>query len=405
MSYDSVYTYTESTGTVVADTSDILTEVKEDVVDVFGCSETAVDTTSSIMGRLAEATAAERKSIAINNALIANQINPNLAEEFAFDAIYALFGGERDGATRSSCPVTLAGVAGTIIESGSYIRNNSTETLWYTAEEVELDDDGSGSVTVYADDTGEVTAEAGELTEIVSAVNGWETVTNDSAATEGSDQQSLTSGKTSRTTELALNAGTTLSAVISNVNTLDGVIGVVGRENRDDDTATIDNIDIPGKSTWLCVDGGDVDEIAEQYVIHTHGTAFYGFSETESGSYTDSITGQEYSEDSGFPVYVDRPTEVPIEIEVTADLTSSSDLETQIKLAVQAWAAGNVDGYDGCVLSNSEISPFEIGGAINKYFSASNVYISSVKISTVADDSLDYAAISLEIYQKSNSIR
>lgn len=391
---DSVYTYSTSTGVVIPDTSEIQETVIADLVEALGISETAASSSSTAEGRFVEYITEIRKSTAIDNSYFANQINPNVSDEGFFDAIYALFGGERDASNQSSADCDLTGVTGTIIPAGSFIKNTETDTLWYSSSEATIDENGEATVTFFSNNSGAITAEAGELTQIVTSVTGWETVTNTADATEGSDQQSVASARLSRAKKLAKNAGTTMGGVISNVFELDNVLGIQGRENRTSASMVIDNITIPAKSTWLCVDGGSLTDIAEQYVIHTHGTAFYGFSETETGSYTDDISGQSYSD-----VYIDRPTDVPLQIEVTAGLTSSTDIETQIKTAVNEWADGEVDGYTGLMLGET-VSPFEISGALNKYFGASSIYIQKVRISTVADDSLGYDEIDTELYQK-----
>lgn len=394
---NSVYDYVTSTGTIVADTSDLREESIENVIDALGVSEDATRNESTIEGRLAELETDVKRAIAINNAKFGNQINPNLAEDGFFDAIYALFGGERDGATRSFAPALLTGIAGTFIPSGSFVRNQSTQDLWYTSTDVTLDSSGNGTTTILANDTGPISAGVGDVSQVVSGVTGWETITNTSTATEGRNRQFLPSAKLSRTIQLAKNAGSILGAAIANIDALTNVIAVSGRENRESTPQIIDGITIPAKSTWICVDGGNVDEIAEQYVIHTYGTAFYGFSNTELGSYTDPRSGQVYNE----TVKVDRPTDLPLLIEVTAGLVSSQDVISQIKLAIQEWAAGNIEGYKGCRLGN-DISPFEISSAINKYFSASSVYVQKVRVSTVASGALAFDEIPVDLWKKAS---
>lgn len=392
------YSFINSTGTVIPDTSEIREEVIAELVEALGVSEEVARDSSTLEGRLVDSETEARKSVAINNAKLSNQINPNLAEPGFFDAIFYLFGGERDAATRSSVLLTLSGVSGTVIPQGSFVRNSITRTLWYTAEEVTLPTGGTSSVIAYSENTGSIVGAAGDLSEIVSGIVGWETVTNAQNATEGRELQSLTSAKLSRARQLSKNAGTTLGAVIANVDSLDNVIGVSARENSTNVTQNIDGISIPAKSTWLCVDGGDDDEIAEQYAIHTHGTAFYGFINTVAGEYTDPISGQVYDAIT-IPVNFDRPISVPIKIEVTASLVSSTDLVTQIKSGIQEWASGNIDGYIGCALAN-DISPFEISSALNEYFNAPTIYVKKVRVTTVADDTFSTDDIPINLWEK-----
>ncbi|QIQ61328.1 hypothetical protein V039C_0050 [Vibrio phage V039C] len=394
------YEFITSNGTVVPDTSTIREEVIQEIVDVFGVSEEVARDNSTLEGRLVDAETEARKSVAINNAKLSNQINPNLAESGFFDAIYALFGGKRESATRSSVSVVLTGIAGTVIPVNSFVRNKTTKTLWYTTSEVTLDSNGQTVATVLSENTGSIVGAAGDISEIVSGVVGWETVTNPSNATEGRELQSLTSAKIERAQQLSLNAGTTMAAVVSNVSNLENVIGVSARENRTNAPLLIDGITIPAKSTWLCVDGGDDSQIAEQYVIHTHGTGFYGFTNTVEGEYTDPLSGQVYDPTS-IPVNFDRPSDVPIKIEVTANLVSSIDVITQIKSGVQEWAAANIDGYKGCSLAN-DISPFEISSALNEYFNAPTIYVKKVRVTTVVDNSFATDDIPINLWEKAS---
>lgn len=393
-----IYEFITSTGTIIPDTAAIREEVIAEYVEALGVSEEVARDNSTLEGRLVDTETEARKSVAINNAQLANQVNPNLASDGFFDGIFALFGGERDAATRSQTSELLTGVSGTVIPQNSFIRNSVTKTLWYTTAEVMLDSLGQATVVIESENAGEIIGAAGDINEIVSGVVGWETATNPSNATEGVELQSLIKAKLSRAKQLAKNAGTTMGAVISNIDALSNVIGISGRENRTNAPLEIDGITIPAKSTWICVDGGIDSEISEQYAIHTHGAAFYGFSNTVDGEYTDPITGQSYSA-SSVPVKFDRPTELPIKVEVTASLISSTDLITQMKTAIQEWAAGNVDGYVGCMLGN-DISPFEISAALNKYFSAATVYVKKVRITTVENNTYSTDDIPVDLWKK-----
>ncbi len=146
---DGIYEYVTSTGTVVADTSDIREAVISELIEVWGISEVAARDESTAEGRFVEYITSIRADVGNNNAYIANQINPSLAEAGFFDALFALFGGERDGASQSSVDCTLTGVAGTIVVAGSFARNSVTSTLWYSATEATLDSSGEATVTFF----------------------------------------------------------------------------------------------------------------------------------------------------------------------------------------------------------------------------------------------------------------
>ena len=105
------YNYVTNTGVVVADTSATLTEVETEFKDVFG--QDLVTDAETPEGAWINAEVTSRQSVARNNAAIANQINPNLAGGVFLDALWALTGGQRRAATRSTVTATLSGVAAT----------------------------------------------------------------------------------------------------------------------------------------------------------------------------------------------------------------------------------------------------------------------------------------------------
>lgn len=392
------YTYTETTGTIVADTSDIKSDVQDEIEADFESSSEVVEDSSTIEGRIVEMQTSIRSEVMSNNAEVANQFNPAYATGLFFDAIYALIGGSRTAATRSQVTETLSGVSGTTIPAGSYIKNSSTQTLWYTAEDVTLDDDGAGSVTVYSNDTGEIAAEAGTLTKIVSSVTGWETATNASSATLGEEEQTVAEGKIARIQALYRNAGNCSGAVKSAILELDDVDGCQVYLNNSESTYQLDSDDsdsiIPAHTGWICVDGGAADDIVESYVTHTAGLDLFSFQDdTDDGTFTDSISGQEYT------MTVDRPVEKAISIDITATLSSSTDLVTQIKEALQEWAAGNISGYDGCTMGE-DISPFTIASALNDYFGSSTISITDINIGWTSASSTSTSTISVAMWQK-----
>ncbi len=74
--------------------------------------------------------------------------------------------------------------------------------------------------------------------------------------------------------------------------------------------------------------------------------------------YTDEYSGQVTT------VKFDRPTDVPLQCEITARVGQSQDADSDIRSAIVDYANGLVDGEDGFKLGE-DASPFEIASAVN----------------------------------------
>ena len=94
---------------------------------------------------------------------------------------------KRRDATRSLVTATLTGVAGTGVPAGSRAQTMAG-AVFVTIDAVVLSPSGV-DVDMQAVEEGPVEAAVGTLTQIVTVINGWETVTNASAAVIGRDRQ------------------------------------------------------------------------------------------------------------------------------------------------------------------------------------------------------------------------
>ena len=83
---------------------------------------------------------------------------------------------------------TLTGVSGTGVATGSRAKTMSGAEFQSTSD-VTLQPSPGVSVEMESVDTGPVAAAAGTLTEIVTVIPGWETITNPSAAVPGTNRQ------------------------------------------------------------------------------------------------------------------------------------------------------------------------------------------------------------------------
>lgn len=365
------YEYIESSGVIVPDTETLLEGVQDDFRAVFG-QDMPVDPETP-QGVLITMLTAERRGVVENNAELANQINPNLAGGVFLDAIGALTGLERTGATYSTIAgVTVGGVSGTIIPAG-YRCSTTNGDEFQTASQVTIGVGGTAEVDFVAVEAGPVSAAANTLDTIVDSVLGWETVDNDNAAVVGVAEESDAAYRLRRKRTLALQGISVSEAITSALYATDGVQSLQYRENTSNVSDTIDGILLVAHSIWVCVNGGTDEDIAETLLREkTAGAAWNG---SESVVVEDEASGQAYT------VLFDRPVQVPITCRVTVGAGSyTGDLEQAVKEAIVAYADGEVDGEEGFVVGG-DVSPFEIAAAVNS--EVSGVYVGKVELDYV----------------------
>lgn len=364
------YNYIVQNGVIVPNASSIKSEVEAEWRLIAG--EDATIDPSSFEGRLIDTTTTERISVARNNAELANQLNPNMANGSFVDAHLALIGGARDGAEQSTVELTLTGIIGTNILAGSFVEDVNRE-LWFLVFDAVIGAGNTVTTSFRSLNYGPISAGIGEINKIISSVVGWETVNNSAAATIGKIEQSDVSAKRQRRLELGANSRSVAEAVISAVYSLEGVSGIQFRENYTNATAIIDGITLIAKSSWLCVDGGVTSEISEAYYNNRWGTDFNGVVEYE---YTDPISGQVAT------VKFDRGTDVPIKCRIEARVSQSQDAEADVKAAIIDYANGNVEGEDGFSLG-LDASPFEVASAVNAQLP--NVFVRNCELALLGD--------------------
>lgn len=109
----SSYNYVSNRGLVIPDTATTLAQVEAEWREALGQDlDVSPDTPQGV---LITAEVEARDAVARNNAEVANQINPDISGGVWLDAIWALTGGQRRGATASFLPsVELTGQPGTL---------------------------------------------------------------------------------------------------------------------------------------------------------------------------------------------------------------------------------------------------------------------------------------------------
>jgi uncharacterized phage protein gp47/JayE len=385
------YQFIDTTGVIVPDTGDVKTTVEGEFKAALGQDLITADNTPQGALIVAETTA--RSGVLRNNATVANQINPNLAGGVFLDAIWALTGGARKAATKSVVPgVSLLGLPGTVIAAGSQA-SLVDGTLFESLAAVTLDGGGNGTVDFRAVDTGPIAVAPGALNRVVSAVLGWDSVTNPTGTDEttiGRLIEGDTAARRRRKNTLSLqNVALPLSATSALYN-LEGVKSLQYRENFTKADATIDGIFLLANSVWACVDGGADADIAAALLANKSLGANWNGAVTVNLPHPGS--GQVY------PVKFDRPASVALAARVTVRKGSAlGDIPQTVRAAIVAYATGQIEGETGFTVG-SNASAFELAGAVSR--EAPGVYVQKCEISLASVISWTTDEITIALNQK-----
>ena len=190
-----------------------------------------------------------------------NSKDPNKAKDIELDILCALTGTTRNQGTPSTVELTLTGVNGTIITAGQTVESVSTGTQWTTNSDVAISG-GTATVTATCTVNGATNASIGTITRIVDTVGGWQSVTNLSVATIGTDVQSNQSLRVERRRSVSRPGNAQIDNMTAELFAVDGVTRVRVYEN-DTDTDNFYGRGLPKNSEAPIVEGGTDYDVAK----------------------------------------------------------------------------------------------------------------------------------------------
>lgn len=377
------YEYLTESGVIIPDTSDTRKQIVSEWKQALGQDLITDDETPQ--GLLINAETEARQSVVRANAVIANQINPNIAEGIFLDSIWALTGGQRLKASYTQVQgVILTGVAGTVIVEGSLAQ--ASDYQFKTLSTVVLNASGKAVVNFQAVELGVVPCLANQLNKIITPILGWETVNNPRDGVMGKDEESDLSARLRRKRTLALQGRALPEAIVSDLYSLEGVKSLVFRENISNTYQIVDGVpfELKPHSIWVCIEGGSDNQIAQSLLnSKSLGAGYNGQQKLEV---IEPVSGQSYE------VQFDRPEHIPIYIKVTVKANNLTfDPQLVIPSVIISYARGEQDKEQGFMIGTA-VSSFEIAAAINKEYPS--LFIKKVEIST---DAINYASNEINI--------
>lgn len=378
------YNYVQGTGIIVADTTDTLSAIQTQYQTNFGSD---IDLTPSTpQGLMISAETLSQQGVAQQAAMIANQINPNIAGGIFLDAIMALMGIERTPATYSTVTVSLTGTPGTILNAGMRVQSTNLDIFVLTTSTT-IPTSGTIDAIFQAQQSGAIPCLSGTINKIIDTTLGLTSVLNANNGVIGLTTQSDLGARALRRNTLANIGSSTLDSIAANIALVNGVTSMQYLENNLNTTQTISGITLVANSIWFCVNGGLSTDIA---------TAI--FKRRSAGLNTNGAVSTPFTTTSGqvLNMNFDRPIAVPILIRVTVRLTNSdSSTVNSIINNILNYANGLMDGEVGFAVGQN-VSPFDISGASS---SIAGVYIKLVEIALASDGIYQTTEIAMNINQ------
>lgn len=258
--------------------------------------------------------------------------NPSAATGVSLSNLVQLNGITRLPATKSNVELTLTGSNNTFIPAGSLVSTSDTSSVFSTDTDITIGVSGTVLVQASSVNTGEISALSDTITNIDTPISGWSTVNNVLDATLGTDEETDVELRARRERSVAKTSQAVIDAIYAAVANVPGVTQVTVLEN---DTDVTDVNGLPPHSFNVIVSGGGDTNIADQIWLKKPAGI------TSHGSETVVIQD---SQGLDHTMRFDRPTLVPIHVEVT--LSRSSEYPTNgddlMKQAIVDYANGEL---------------------------------------------------------------
>lgn len=275
-------------------------------------------------------------------------------------AVYVV--GDRVSSASRSYQCTTAGTTGASAPSTTSDDITDGTVHWtYLGE-------GTGAVDVVATavNTGVLLAAAGDLTTIVNAVSGWESVTNLLDATPGRDIATDSELRLLREQELATGGSSTINALRAELLNVSGVTATTIFVNNTDAT---DADGLPPHSIEAVVRGPDSPSAAfDQSIFDALLAGVAAGIQTSSGTGGTPVSGTALDDQqTAHAMQFTRPTNIPIYVSLTITKdpdTYPTDGDAQIKAAIVAYGDAQNTGKD-VVASRIIAAAFSVTGVLD----------------------------------------
>lgn len=208
--------------------------------------------------------------------------SPTYAQGVGLSTLVKLIGIARNVATNSTAIGDVIGQEGAVITDG--VVQDTAGNRWNLPASVTIPFGGLITVTVTAQEEGDLTANIGQINSIYNPQLGWQSFSNTANAIAGSPVESDAALRVRQIKSVAIPSLGIRESIYSNVSNLPGVTACTVHDN---DTGSTDADGVPAHSIAVIVGGGDVQQIVDTIgQTKVPGGQTYG---TTSGIYTDQF--------------------------------------------------------------------------------------------------------------------
>lgn len=295
-------------GITIPEVAQVLAGVLQDFNDAFG-GNLNITNVGTPQGLLA---ADLTYNIALKNTALAYlmaMFDPSSAQGRWLDAIAQLYFIQRKPATATVVEATCVGVPGYTLPKESLAKDSDGYVYESLADAV-FSDGGTATVQFKNQTLGAIPCPVGSLTQIYTAVSGWDAITNTAAGVVGQDEESDRAFEQRRYDSVAQNAQGSIAALHGAVASLDGVLDVYVTENTTNLPVIVGetHYQLAPHSVYVAVVGGADQEIADTI-----------FKRKNAGSNMNGNTTVNVQDKSSYvypyptyPITFNRPTSAPV---------------------------------------------------------------------------------------------
>ena len=317
---------------------DILSGVQEDINTAFGGGVNP--SLQTPQGQLAQSETALIGQKNNEIAYIANQVNPAFASGIWQDAIGYIYFITRIPGAGTVVQATCTGAVGTVIPAGA-IAQDTSGYLYSSLAAATIPASGFVTIEFQNETQGPIACNIGALSNIYTAIAGWDTITNTTAGALGNYVESRAAFEARRSASVAGNAVNSLQSIYGAVASLANVIGVLVVDNPSNSTVNYGSTSYPLAPHSVCVSvaGGTSSAIAQAIWNKKPPGCDY------NGNTSVTVYDNNYSTPVPYTVTYLTPTSVPVYFNV--NIKNSSLLPANITTLVQNAVIQTFNGLDG----------------------------------------------------------
>lgn len=334
-------TFNDRTGLVAEETSVVRARIAQEWKNAFATDPRlpVLDTNPETpAGQLIDGQTALASEKDNDMVYIANMFNPKNATGVWQDALAAIYFLNRKIALPTYVTCQVRGAYGTTIPYGALVQDVNGYTFLNTSVVV-IGSSGTANIYVRCTETGAVEVAPNTVTQIVTTVPGWDSVTNPSAGITGRDEESQAAFENRRAGSVGKNSHGAVASIYGTIADLNNVVAVLVLENTTNVDKTIKGVTLAGHSVYISVYGGDNTDIARAiYNKIDGGVGTQGNTMLTYNPASDNIADQP---DALYTYYIERPDTVETAVKVTVSDDETTGLTNAIKEAVVENFNGN----------------------------------------------------------------